>query len=544
MKNSLKVVLAAGVAFAAMSNHAGAQTVAIKGLGSSALFLEAGLGASSATAGSIHATCVWSENTSSVVATDTSTGSSLTDAGSAWVAWTTGTGGSCASPATDAKIYSYLQTDSVVGDRCLFNANNGGTCTIAYPTTSPAPANLISSSEVALPNIVATKLNAATVNAAGTDIRPEDAFFATKRARTACGTPVVSGSQYLGLGYANGGNISTAVSGSSSVFHVIEFTLPTTYTVTPVGATPILVVVHGDGTSSGFSNTSITNIADSTLAKFLDGSYTKTTQVNSATDTSGATANVFLREPLSGTYNTMEYNVPNSTSNKTSQDVGLNQTSALRACNSDGTPVNPLSIGARKRAIGTGQELSTTGATANGLGYSFWSVANFASFGAIANTKYLKVNNVDPLLKSTATYTGTIPTSGSSALASVDLHSLNATATNGGYRIWSLIRLVNVGSASTEVSNLASSAQQFVSFGTSTSRPDFITPSQLTVVRSHFVPPTESLTAANGHVGLPASSCTAAEKGGDVGGVVLDLNSDSDYCDANGVTTGQTGLRY
>lgn len=557
MKNSLKAVFVAGAAVAALSIPAGAQSVKVNALGSSALFLEAGLGASSATTGSIHASCVWSENTSSVVASDNSTGTALTDSGNAWVAWTPGTNGSCAAPAADAKVYAYLQTDSVVGDRCLFNANGStSTCTIAYPTSSPASAGLIlgASNEVALPSAIATALNAAKVNAAGTDIRPEDALFATSRATGGCGTALQTGSQYLGLGYAAGGDILSAF--SSSKFHVVPFSTAYSYvnanrggfTVTPVGAAPVLVVVNGNGATNGFSNSSITNISSSTLAKFLDGTYSYTSQVLSGTNTTGAAATVILREPLSGTYNTMEYNVPNSTVNQTSQDVGLTQATGQRNCNTNGGVLtNPLNIatasgGARKRAIGTGQALSQVISNANSLGYGFWSVANFQGFTSTAapNAKYLKVDGIDPLLKVTATYTGTIPTSGSTSLANVDLHALNA---QNGYPIWSLIRLVNIGSTSTDVQNLAAAAQNFVSFGTSTARPDFITPSNLTVVRSHFQPPTVTVTPANGHVGLSSSSCTAAEKGGDVGGVVLDLSGDSDYCDNNGVTTGHTGLR-
>ncbi len=101
--------LAAVTVLGALAVNANAQTVAANGLGSSSLFLESGLGASSATTGSINATCLWSGNNSSatnaVTATDTTvvTGGvnqSLTDSGSAWVAWTPGTG-SCAAPGSN-----------------------------------------------------------------------------------------------------------------------------------------------------------------------------------------------------------------------------------------------------------------------------------------------------------------------------------------------------------------------------------------------------------------------------------------------------------
>ena len=556
MKNLAKVSFAVGVTVASMSTYAKAQTVEVNALGSSGLFLELGLGASSST-GTIKATCVWSENTNLVVATDTSTGTALTDKGNAFVAWTPGTNGTCSSP-TSPNIYAYLQTDSVVGNRCLFD---GSKCKIAYPTNSPAPAGLIlsASAETALPASIATALNAAAVNAAGTDIRPEDAEFAIARTLAPCGTPVASGSQYLGLGYANGSTIDSYF--STKTFNVINFALPASYSVTPVGATPVLVVVNGNGDASGFSQSGITNLSNTTLAKFLDGTDSYADQaLASNPSASGDKVEVLLREPLSGTYNTLEYNIPNTTgntmgitpaaANKTSQDVGLNQPTAQKNCTGTAVKTNPLNIatpsgGARQRAIGTGEELSEVIAEPNSLGYGFWSVANYKGFTSTAApyAKYLKVDGVDPLLKSGATYTGVIPVTGSAELANVDL----STTANGSYPIWSLLRLVNTGStAPTAVTNLAAAAGAFVSFGTSSSRPDFIKPSSLKVVRSHFIPPAglgEPTTAANGHVGLTSSACSAPEKGGDVGGVVYTLAADSSYCTTNKVTTGQTGQR-
>jgi hypothetical protein len=567
MKTLLKITLAVGIA-TALSGYAKAQTVAVKALGSSGVFLELGLGASSPTHGTINAICAWSENSSSVVATDTSTGSSLTDTGNAWVAWTPGTG-TCAAPGSNSQIYSYLQTDSVVGNRCLFN---GSKCTIAYPTSNPAPADLLytggtcgsttSQGECNLPAAVATALNNTAVNAAGTDIRPEDAEFAIARAVNTgslpCGTAVVSGSQYLALGYTNGSAIDSAFSTSS--FHVINFSLPSTgFFVTNVGATPVVVVANKTNATDGLGQSGITNLSNSVLAKFLDGTDSFANQAQSTNPTNtGAPVTAIIREPLSGTYNTMEYNIPNATgntigdhvsvgitpasANKTSQDVGLNQLAAQKACNANGTPINPLNIGTtsggfRKRAIGTGESLKETNLTTDSLGYGFWSVANFAS---VPNTKYLKVDGIDPLLKSSATYTGVVPTLNSAELANVDLHNV----ANGSYPIYSLLRLVNAGTtALPAVTNLASAAQAFVNFGTTTSRPDFITPSQLTVVRSHFIPPigaNEPTTPANGDskLGNGRTACTAAESGGDVGGVVLTLAADSStYC-VSGNTTG------
>ena len=213
MNRFLKVVFAVCLAVVAGSVSVKAQTVVLDGLGSSAMFFELGLGANDSH-GAINAPCVWSENTntttSTVFATDTSTGKSLTDKGNSWVAWTTG-GGTCTAPGLTSKIYAYLSTDSVVGNRCLYNSNLsvGRECYITYPTNQPAPAGLIltsgtgncgSTGECYLPLIVEYQLNLSTqlVNFAGTDIRPEDAEFAITRALTNCGSAVASGSQILG----------------------------------------------------------------------------------------------------------------------------------------------------------------------------------------------------------------------------------------------------------------------------------------------------------------------------------------------------------
>jgi hypothetical protein len=563
VKNLLKASFAVGVAIASLSATSQAQTVAVNGLGSSAMFLELGLAASSATTASpagLGATCLWTENTNTVVATDTSAGTpGLTDAGSAFVAWTPGTG-TCAAPVSPT-IYAYLQTDSVVGNRCLFN---GTACTVKYPTSDPASANIIlSSGEVALPTTVANALNSAAVNVAGTDIRPEDAEFAVTRATTNCGTAVATGSQYLGLGYGNGTTVDSTF--SSSTFNVLKFTLPSAFSVTPLGATPIVVVVNSGSASTGFNAAGITNLTSQALSLYLDGTNSYTNQALSTPAATGAAVTTIIREPLSGTYNTMEYNEPNTsnatTGFHTSQDVGLDQPAAQQNCSGTSVGTNPLNIatpsgGARKRAIGTGQELSEVistsvvpvGGSVASLGYGFWSVANYKGYTSAAApfARYVTVDGVDPLLNAStpySTYNGTLPLAGTAEIANVNL----ANVANGSYPIWSLLRLVNTGSTPlAAVTSLATASQNFVPSGTTSGRPDFVQATSLSVLRSHFIPPAgagEPTTASNGHGSDTSSACSATEAGGDVGGVVITLTADSRYCSTHGVTTGQTGER-
>jgi len=591
MNSILKVAFAACLAIAAGSVSAKAQTVELNGLGSSGLFLQLGLGANDST-GKIDAPCVWSENTNTAYATDTNSGSTLTDKGSAWVAWTTG-GGSCAVPGTTSTVYAYLQTDSVVGNRCLYNSNlSTRKCYITYPSGTPAPAGLIlkggvtncgTTGECDLPSSISTALNSSTllVNYAGTDIRPEDAEFAITRALTNCGSLVGSSTQYLGLGYSNGGTIDGATSTGGSSFNVINFTLPSSYFVTPVGATPIVIAVN-DSTGTGLSTYS--NIASQNLADFLDGTYSYTHQVAASPVASGAAVTVYIREPLSGTYNTLEFNDPNRVGTlggsdptfATSQDVGYNQFyNANNQVNCTGittsspwpvpstttkTPLdNPLDFtttsgGSRQRAIGTGKELAAVVAnTSNSLGYSFWSTLNFAGFSTVTSSaRYYQVDGIDPLYPTTSSYhnTGTIPTS-SAELAAVSL----ATTGDGTYPLWSFLRLVNIGTtANAYVTDLATSAQDYVG----STHPDFVPTADLLVVRSHFNPPSQSLTLSNGSGASffgtnKATACSATETGGDVGGVVIGLKSsswtqspltlaDQTYCEDTS-TTGQTGHR-
>ncbi len=294
----------------------------------------------------------------------------------------------------------YQQTDSVIGDRCLFNG-----CVISSTAdNTTTTANLVFPSGSAVveqntaPAIILNKIGAAggaavAITAAGTDIRPEDALFATQRAVTPCGMTTdgtTSIAPYLGLGYSNGDSIKSFYN-SADFYHVVTFTLPLGVNVTPVGASAILVAVnHTSGGTSGFADPNIINMNSGVLANYLDGSYSQT---GSAVTTPGDTntsepVTVLIREPLSGTYNTMEYNVPNTVSLATSQDVGVNQVAAQRNC--AGSSVGSLTMniataggGFRNRVIGTGESTNVlfhngsfdNPAPVDGLAYAFWSAS-------------------------------------------------------------------------------------------------------------------------------------------------------------------------
>jgi len=565
VKSILKAILLPAAVLCTMSaltasSHA--QTT-FNAIGSSALFLELGEAAYS----NNSASCAWSTSTKDVVATDTSTGSSLSDAGTAWAVWVPSSGNTCASNATPAAVYGYLNVDSVVGNRCLFNANAGGLCSISYSSAAgTSPSGLIEgATEVSLPAAVASSLTSSTVNAAGTDIRPEDAEFAITRALTPCGSSTTgtggSIAPYLGLGYSNGGSIGSHFSGS--IFNVINFSLPSTFFVQPVGIDPIVLTINStDAAGTGFNNSGTTNISRAALAGYLDGSLGSTSAIAGKGEGGGAKpTTVILREPLSGTYNTMEYNVPNSRAFQTSQDVGVNQLPSQVNCSGSVPASNPLAIentaagSFRYRAIGTGQELSETFATDNALGYAFWGVSNFAA--APSTSKYLLVDGIDPIL--TTYHEGVIPTT----QAELNSITFEHVAVDGTYPIWSLLRIVTVNSTTQSIAKtLAIAAAQFSTVAaTGTSHPDFVTyyntKGQIAVdlERSHFAPPGISFPGSNGIANQPGNggvsfyggqgACTASEAGGDVGGTPIPIAyTDQSYCTDTGTVYGILNRRY
>jgi hypothetical protein len=581
MNHLMRVLIVLGAAQMGVVSSSNAQTLVANGAGSSALYLEAGQAAQTVSNGVDGAlTCLWtakSDPAKSLVATDTTTG--VTENGQSWIAWNTST--NCATPDANTVVYAYEQTDSVVGNRLLFNPS---TTTLTTPTASAGliypvtAAGGVGNEVSALPAGIAGLFAAAPINFAGTDIRPEDAEFATVRALTTGGASV-GGSQYIGLGYASPSSISSAFSGS--VFHVASFNLPSSFQVFKFGAVPILVTVNtASAAGTGFANTAIQNIDSQTLASIFDGSLSRTEDVSGIT-TNSEGITVVEREPVSGTYNTFEFNIPNTVDNQTSQDVGLLQPAAYQAL-SGGVPINPLNIstkdGSKLRAIGTGEELnaifgggsltSYPPAGASIIGYAFWSTQNFKgaySGGHSLNTnaRYLLVDDIDPLFNQGSgsySYTGIIPTPvGSPAPGGAGFANVTLTnVANGTYPIWSFLRLVTSGAANTAAaqaaSALATAAQSFVSFGGAASQADFIPAANATVLRSHFIPPTLTLTSVLSNGTTVTNSGTIhginePESGGDVGGEVLTVVSDQDYIkdyQASSATSkhvGHTGLR-
>jgi hypothetical protein len=592
MKLSKALLAIAAALFCAAGNaNANAQSLQVVAIGSSALYLESGQAA--ALSPSIGASCAFTVAKGTVQAIDSRPGiTATTENGAVWVAYQPSSTGSCYTGSfSSSKVYMYISTDSTVGDRCVMASP---ACTVNFPSSlvGAGGANSlpgvtdITSGGGGLPSAIQTALNGASFNVAGTDIRAEDAKFATVRALTPCGQPVdgVSGtSQYLGLGYATGNpHIGTAIQESTQAnaspgsFHVYDFNLVgtdplsgnavSTYTTVDVGAVPIVVFVN-PANPSGFGSLLVGNVTRLTLAGYLDGTYGRAgdmvDQGYAAASGPGHQATmVFVREPLSGTYNTMEYAVPNSVAIKTSQDAGVNAPSSIDSfspnCSGSSVGANPLadtsvtrhstvtyagSTAGRFRAIGTGDEVAAVLKYGDSLGYSFWSAANFANASAV-NAKYLTVDGIDPLQQ--VWTDGLVPTSGNGLLGNVSL----ANVRNGSYPIWSKLRFVATPTGVTGATALASGAASFVS----PTQPDFIPTSQLEIVRSHFAPPYDHSSSLNVDFlssgtdvpsnGTGVSSCGSnPEAGGDVGGLVISLQSEGDFCNDVGAGGGQVGRR-
>jgi hypothetical protein len=319
----------------------------------------------------------------------------LTDTGlSTWVEWDP------TATTTPCDAYVYIQTDSGVGDKDFFayekfTASNDGNAVFksvaaAYATVPSgviAEGNLVggladnSTDPNGLPATLQAALNVtpeeyinvasppaapaycgnvSTVvktnqiycyfNAAGTDIRPEDALFAVTRGlaaydgftypKTKVGLGTLSGLGYgTGAGCATGTTLvgcgieDSFLNGGTSpaVFNVVSFKLSGTdpiadgtipvYTTLSVGAAPVIPIVGNNDTSAfGFGNTfkdaagntnyTFNDINRQTLSQVFSG-YTYCTgdllSSEAATADAGQPIQVIEREPLSGTYNTFEY---------------------------------------------------------------------------------------------------------------------------------------------------------------------------------------------------------------------------------------------
>jgi hypothetical protein len=591
----MKYVFVLAIAFCTITSVSHAQ--AFIGGGSSALALELGQ-AAAVSVGTAHANavCIYAHKSSNlnagstVNAQDNRLGpAATTESGDFWIVWGP-TGGSCATPDLANPFYMYTNLDSVLGDRGYFEVDPGnatgcaagaGYCQqlslAAADLVCPGagcPDNLLNvnppaspfnnlANNAAPPSTLIAAIHNHHWNWAGTDVRPEDAKYATFRVLAACNSFINRQPfdqilrQTQGLGYSAGNTITDDFAAGKS-FHVKDFNIsgndPVTnqpvpaFTVVPVGAQPIIIAVGPNPSPSGTGIALATDINGFGAANFFSGVSVRATDLIGPTASWAVTA--LVREPLSGTYNTFEYGAINNSQFHTSMDIAN--------CVAGGAPGNPLHIvsgngaalegggvqGFRRRVIGTGQMVSTLQSAVEGgnnpsktyIGFFFWSAANA---GGLTNVKYLKYNGVDPILSTPYSTNGTLPASGgpgdpcAGVITSCPAGLINFAGLNSGdYALWSALRIVTQSPTPAGITALVSAAQTLNSTST-----DFVPLSSLKVWRSHFYMNAINVnTAANGPTISTANDlCNPAvgaltEQGGDVGGAITLKQANADFC--------------
>jgi hypothetical protein len=604
---SLFAVLAIAAIVAVVPASA-AVNVHFVGAGSSAQFLTAAVGADAlalqapynavapgACAAGLSAVYHWTGSTAAMI--DRRNANIHNEPGKIWIVWITPCGNAPETGVTD--LWTDMQVDSTVGVRAFMaqeSAANGGAG--AQMNVTPGASAALVTPVGLWPDGTAdfapttaggdeiTAINAANgggginITVGLTDIRPEDALFATTRAISG----PVDTLKWSKLGYTSavkcvGAAILTAQStgtdatpicfnltGSDPLLkpaHAVR-----SYTTIPVGAAPIIFVTNNNGSANPIVTNLVTNIIPGVNEKLhevngathfplsnLFNGQTSCDYSNPAFVPPGpATAiTVFLREPLSGTMNTTEFSLFRTEDNPSnSQEVGI-------VAPLGGPPQNPLSwtcgpsnslLGKRSRAIGTGEVVGKSSAvppfgiqgTPNSLGYFFFGFANASKLAGVG-FNYLTLDGVDPVFNVTPAGQQLINCAGPCTAAGLGtdqygwgLGTSYPHLRDGTYPAWSLYRWVADPNDPhfADVTALAQAAQDnvnttdadFVPFHTSSGNDG------LDVYRAHFLPTGVTLAKLPPGTVVSAGAQTAAsiqgytslgggnEGGGDVGGCI------------------------
>ena len=456
------------------------------------------------------------------------------EGGNLWVVWDNNT--------SPLQIWAYLTVDSIVGNRCYFavprcnlQVDSGVLSTAGQ---NRVPAGLFvggKADEASLPSNVLSAVQT-TFTAALTDIRPEDAKFETSRILKA-----YTASSLAGLGY---GVTSTNCPSASALIGCqikgtwggaatpVQFNIsgkdPITALKVPgsktisIGAAPIVFLYNNTG--AGLSGGGFTDISFTEAASVFDGTKGLASDLRGGVGSNPL--NVLLREPLSGTMTTTEFNVfrtqlaPKYLPAKDSQEKGIDLSTG--ACPGLGCP-NPLQLaskngGVRLRGIGTGQIISGNSGVggilhlADSIGYAFFSFGNVAPIaGGGGVGRYVTLDGVDPI--ATSYSNGVLPTC--SAPCPVAPGTSYPHLRDGSYRAWSILRLVTDASGAnlTNAQAVVTATQNLIN----ATVPDFVsavaTPDGdpgMPYYRSHF--------KQAGVAGTPNNGNSGTEKGADVGG--------------------------
>jgi hypothetical protein len=280
----------------------------------------------------------------------------------------------------------------------------------------------------------------------------------------------------------------------------------------------------GDPTFAG-----VFNINRFTLYKLLSGQVTHIRDIFAATTCTAALVctqppdvptHVYIREPLSGTYNTMEWNIPNSreVNGDPSFSLGVVRGQDENAAPPANNPLNQTSanLSTRIRAIGTGEMVTAVNGNADAVGYAFWS---FGAFSGKANLKFFTVDGVDPLQPG--------PTPAPPVCAALPCKVPMTHIVDGGYPIWSVLRVYY------DPTDLTTLVPTMVNYANSVSDPttgnltDYIPFTAMRVFRSHYSQVVT--TAGGGYTGNNGFKTGIPQTGGDAGGAVLTIASELDF---------------
>lgn len=506
--------------------------------------------------------------------------------------------------AAPTTICAYLVVDSVVGLRLFFAQGSSGNGTLQV--TNGTNQNVIvglADTDTTLPTPVLNAINGAHFNMAFSDIRPEDGQFAYARAAAAQGS---GGFGYNTTGVLQGTAIYSSFSNTNAQVDNFRVSgtdpisgqpIPASTTVN-VGAYPIVIIAGTQGamgTNSCGTGTFPTNILSKTAEKFFSG------QIGSSQSVFGpsvcnAVMSEIQREPMSGTYNTFEFQLVHArdgSAGTSTQELNTQAASGLvnptpTLCFTGGAAFsacsNPMYINSgansiRYRAIGGGEmvkavNLGTTVHTTNPdtLGYSFYSLGSFfqnnnSGTAHALNMHYLTLQGVDPLYSNYDTggafglCTGAITSSTSSTFQCTTKLPNLASVANGSYRVWNTgIAAINSSSpalASTLVEGLQDQAAYALLnpgnsgencanctiFAIADLVPSFYYPSGiktpfLKVFRSHYgISGVDANNGTNGTSAFCAADQTApncGEEGGSMAGVGFFNITDVNYYNATG----------
>jgi len=506
----------------------------------------------------------------------------VVDTGAIWIVWGLNASNSY-------EVWSFIKVDSGVGDRCYYAAPRCDVNISSFPTGNGA--NLISlnvtgwgaSGDTQPPPqvsglFVGGNTGGLPEGVAATDIRAEDALWATCRTNS-------KGPPPTGLGYntnfaaglcptsasavnaegtpiksEDSGNVANVVSWSLTKDPITGTSLPTKYiTAVPVGAAPVIFVTHAQGPLSN-----VTDATDAQLQSVFSGTNCNG---NAFTNGTNGAIDAWLREPLSGTYNTADATVFYYNG---ADPSGVDQENGVDLTQGNTNPLNLLCSGgggSRKRGVGTGDVVNGVASdSSDAITYTFFSYGNVKLLADSANFHYLTLDGVDGIFH---TYNpsskvdpgqpgnGTVPgaadtpcgsfpcpegqiwayNTGVSADKNKGLSFPNVR--NGSYRAWSLFR--GISDSCTTLTCKGFSAGQVVAFRTLVAHsnayvvgavPDYIpyaevvynngnyhhTDPGLKLLRSHFQ---QKDGQGNPIGGAPINIAATGDVGGDMGGCIL-----------------------